>query len=86
MDSLITTMLQVSFGGVGAVIITKFFESWAAARKGKKVAMDKLRDSRNKYRQLFLDWRDHAYDARIIARQHGATSEELGPIPSTNED
>lgn len=81
MDSLITTMLQVSFGGVGAVIITKFFESWNAARQGKKKALDKLRDSRNRFRSLFLDWRDYAYHVRAVARDHGVPREKLGDLP-----
>lgn len=81
MDSLITTILQVSFGGVGAVIITKFIESWLDARKGKKKALDELRDSRNKYRSLFLDWRDYSYHIRAVAREHGVSYEALGTMP-----
>ena len=81
MESLITTILQVSFGGVGAVIITKFIESWLDARKGRKKALDELRDSREKYMSLFLDWRDATYHVRAVAREHGVPYEALGKLP-----
>ncbi|HEY4536444.1 MAG TPA: hypothetical protein VIG71_10835 [Enteractinococcus sp.] len=81
MDPTITTILQVGFGGVGAIIITKFFESWTAARQGKKEALDTLRESRAKYRRLYLDWRDYAYHVRAVARDHGVPRDDLGNPP-----
>ena len=81
MDPTITTILQVGFGGVGAVIITKFFESWHAARQGKKEALDTLRESRAKYRRLYLDWRDYAFHVRAVAREHGIPRDDLGTTP-----
>lgn len=81
MDPTITSILQIAFGGVGAIIITKFLESWTAARQGKKKAQDKLIDSRNRFRSLFLDWRDYAYHVRAVARDHGVPREKLGDLP-----
>lgn len=81
MESLITTILQVSFGGVGAVIVTKFVESWVEARKGKKETLDKLRDERSYFRSLFLNWRDYAYHVRAVARDGGIPRDKLGDLP-----
>lgn len=81
MDPTLTSILQVAFGGVAAVVATEFFRSWRAARQGKKEALDKLRDSRNRFRRLFLDWRDHAYHVRAEARAHGVPREKLGDPP-----
>lgn len=81
MDPTITTILQVGFGGVGAIIVTKFFESWHAARQGKKEALDTLRESRNKYRKLYLVWRDYAYHVRAVARTHGIPRDDLDDPP-----
>ena len=73
--SLIVGAILTALGWMGKAFLTSLKE----ARAGKKEAADKVRISRDKYRQLFLAWRTDNYKIRAIAHQAGVI--ELPPPP-----
>ena len=66
-----TLIAAVLTGGVGLEITKSVTKRWQEARGRRESANFKI--------QTLIE---HVYKIRRIAAEHGATEEELGPVPS----